>query len=115
MMVRLRRLAKAGVDWFVGNDLVTGTLFVATVTLLIYSQVRPVSYGVLVEGEVAVQDYIVPFDVDLIDLNLMVVASSQTQQSPEIINVGLPPGAYFIRVWSPTMTTNTYGLDVFAQ
>ncbi|MCZ6602748.1 MAG: hypothetical protein O6952_07075 [Planctomycetota bacterium] len=51
-------------------------------------------------------------DVDLIDFNLMVVASSQTQQSPEIINVGVPPGVYFIRVWSPTMTTNTYGLDV---
>ena len=51
-------------------------------------------------------------DVDLIDFSLMVVASSRTQQSPEIINVGVPPGVYFIRVWSPTMTTTTYGLDV---
>ena len=67
MLVRLRRLVKASVDWFVGNDLVTGALFVATVTLLIYSQARPVSYGDLVSGDFAFRDYIVPFNVEVID------------------------------------------------
>lgn len=67
VLLRLRRMVKAGVDWFVGNDLVTGFLFVATVALLIYSQARPVSFGELVAGEFAFHDYVVPFDVEVVD------------------------------------------------
>ncbi len=87
MLVRLRRLVKAGIDWFVGNDLVTGTLFVATVTLLIYSQARPVSYGKLVPGEFAFRDYIVPFDVEVIDEENNELRRRQAgDQSPPVYN-----------------------------
>ena len=54
-------------------------------------------------------------DLMLLDPSATPLAESRTQQSVETISQSVPPGQYFVRVWSSSGETNSYSLSIQAQ
>ncbi|MCZ6691724.1 MAG: hypothetical protein O7H41_19225 [Planctomycetota bacterium] len=52
-------------------------------------------------------------DLELLDSNLMVIATSATTENIEEIAESIVPGDYFIRVYAAGVSANNYRLDIF--